>query len=102
MRRTLACRHGLCDGLHQSRAHPGKGWEVTMRIAITGARGRVGSATAAYCRQQGVDVMGTDVIGGGPGVGEFTQFVNADLTDAGQTYDVLDGCDAVIHMAAIA
>lgn len=73
-----------------------------MRIAITGARGRLGRVTSAYCRQMGVEVMGTDIIGGGPGVGEFTHFVNADLTDAAQAYDVLDGAEAVIHLAAIA
>jgi nucleoside-diphosphate-sugar epimerase len=39
---------------------------------------------------------------GRPGEGEFTRFLNADLTDLGQMYDVLDGADAVIHLAAIA
>jgi nucleoside-diphosphate-sugar epimerase len=72
-----------------------------MRIAITGARGMIGSATASYCRERGVDVMAADSMGR-PGAGEFTRFLNADLTDLGQVYDVLDGADAVIHLAAMA
>jgi UDP-glucose 4-epimerase len=71
-----------------------------MRIAITGARGRLGTATVDYCRGQGADVMATDVTGQA-GAGEYTRFLNADLTDAAQAYDVLDGADAVIHLAAI-
>lgn len=72
-----------------------------MRIAVTGARGMIGAATVRYCRAQGVDVMAADSVGRA-GEGEFTRFLNADLTDLGQVYDVLDGADAVIHMAAIA
>jgi nucleoside-diphosphate-sugar epimerase len=72
-----------------------------MRIAVTGARGMIGSATVSYCREQGVDVMAADSVGR-PGPGEFTRFLNADLTDLGQVYDVLDGADAVIHLAAMA
>lgn len=72
-----------------------------MRIAVTGARGMIGSATVRYLRAQGVDVMAADSVGR-PGEGEFTRFLNADLTDLGTVYDVLDGADAVIHLAAIA
>jgi nucleoside-diphosphate-sugar epimerase len=72
-----------------------------MRIAVTGARGMIGTATVKYCRAQGADVMAADSVGR-PGEGEFTRFLNADLTDLGQVYDVLDGADAVIHLAAIA
>lgn len=71
-----------------------------MRIAITGARGRVGTVTVEYCRQMGADVMSADATGQ-PGPGEFTRFLRADLTDPAQVYDVLDGADAVIHLAAI-
>jgi nucleoside-diphosphate-sugar epimerase len=71
-----------------------------MRIAVTGARGMIGSAAVNYCRAQGADVMAADSVGRA-GEGEFTRFLNADLTDAAQVYDVLDGADAVIHMAAI-
>jgi nucleoside-diphosphate-sugar epimerase len=72
-----------------------------MRIVVTGARGHLGMPTVAYCRQMGADVLGVDV-NGRPGPGEYTHFLNADLTDLGQVYDVLEGADAVIHLAAIA
>ena len=72
-----------------------------MRIAITGARGMIGTATVDYCRAKGLDVMAADSVGR-PQAGEFTRFLNADLTDAAQVYDVLEGADAVIHLAAIA
>ncbi len=72
-----------------------------MRIAVTGARGMIGTATVSYCRAHGVDVMGADAVGA-PKEGEFTRFLRADLTDLGQVYDVLHGCDAVIHLAAMA
>ena len=72
-----------------------------MRIVVTGARGALGRPTAEYCRRMGAEVVGADVVGG-PDAGETTQFLKADLTDLGQVYDVLDGADAVIHLAAIA
>ena len=71
-----------------------------MRIAVTGARGNIGTATVNYCRAQGADVMAADSVGRAQ-AGEFGRFLNADLTDLGQVYDVLDGADAVIHLAAI-
>lgn len=70
-----------------------------MRIAVTGARGMIGTATVRYCRAQGADVMAADNVGR-TAEGEFARFLNADLTDLGQVYDVLDGADAVIHLAA--
>ncbi len=72
-----------------------------MRLAVTGARGMIGTATVNYCREKGVDVMSADAVGQ-PQAGEFTRFLRADLTDLGQVYDVLHGCDAVIHLAAMA
>lgn len=72
-----------------------------MRIVVTGSRGLLGGPTANYCKQMGADVLGVDV-SGRPGPNEHTRFINADLTDLGQVYDILDGADAVIHLAAIA
>ncbi len=72
-----------------------------MRIVVTGARGLLGTPTAQYCQEMGADVLAVDVVGrSGPNT--FPSFINADLTDLGQTYDVLHGADAVIHLAAIA
>jgi nucleoside-diphosphate-sugar epimerase len=72
-----------------------------MRIVVTGARGLLGAPTAQYCHDMGADVLAVDVVGRG-GPNQPTSFLNADLTDLGQTYDVLHGADAVIHLAAIA
>lgn len=71
-----------------------------MRIVITGSRGLLGTPTVDYCRQMGADVLSVDV-NGRPNPNEYTRFLNADLTDLGQVYDVLAGAEAVIHLAAI-
>jgi nucleoside-diphosphate-sugar epimerase len=72
-----------------------------MRIVVTGARGLLGTATVKYLRSLGVDTLGTDNVAGsgdeGPG-----QYLRADLTQPGEAYDLFDGADAVIHLAAIA
>lgn len=68
-----------------------------MRIVITGSKGRVGSVVVEYAKAQGADVLGVDTIG----VGNFSDYIHADVGDLGQVYDVLDGADAVIHLAAI-
>lgn len=74
-----------------------------MRIALTGASGKLGSVVARELRGRGWDVIGMDVIGTrGP------DFVQVDLTDYGQVVDALtgvgdrhDGIDAVVHLGAI-
>ena len=72
-----------------------------MRIVVTGSRGLLGGPTAKYCQAMGADVLGVDA-NGRPGPNDSTRSISADLTDLGQVYDVLDGADAVIHLAAIA
>lgn len=74
-----------------------------MRIALTGASGKLGSVVARELRGRGWDVIGMDVVGTrGP------DFVQVDLTDYGQVVDALtavgdrhDGIDAVVHLGAI-
>jgi UDP-glucose 4-epimerase len=74
----------------------------TMRILVTGARGKVGAATVAALVDAGHAVTATDV--GRPafeadhsGVG----YKQGDLTDAGDAYAIVRGHDAVVHAAAI-
>ncbi len=74
-----------------------------MRIAGTGASGKLGTVVVNKLREAGHDVVGLDVVGT-RGAG----FVQVDLTDYGQTVDALqgvndqhDGLDAVVHLAAI-
>jgi hypothetical protein len=73
-----------------------------MRIAVTGASGKLGTVVVRELRAAGHDV-GMDVVGT-RGAG----FVQVDFTDYGQTVDALqavndqhDGLDAVVHLAAI-
>lgn len=74
-----------------------------MRILVTGARGKVGTATVGALLRAGHRVTATDLarpvfeadLPGDP------PYVQADLTDAGAVYAVVRGHDAVVHAAAI-
>ena len=68
-----------------------------LRLVVTGSKGLIGSHTVEYAKRQGADVLGVDMVGRG----NFTDYISADLTDLGQTFEVLHGADAVIHLAAI-
>lgn len=68
-----------------------------MKLVITGCKGRLGSVVMSYAQSQGAEVLGVD----NAGMGNFHDYINADMTDLGQVYDVLHGADAVIHLAAI-
>ncbi|HEY3291982.1 MAG TPA: NAD(P)-dependent oxidoreductase [Anaerolineae bacterium] len=69
-----------------------------MRIVVTGSKGDVGRFVVDYLRRQDVTVLGVDLIGRG----NLDDYISADLTDAGQAFDVLQDADAVIHLGAIA
>jgi nucleoside-diphosphate-sugar epimerase len=74
-----------------------------MRILVTGARGKVGSATVAALLDAGHDVTALDI---GAPVFEAPEpgapaYYQADLADAGDAFAAVRGHDAVIHSAAI-
>jgi nucleoside-diphosphate-sugar epimerase len=70
-----------------------------MRVCVTGSRGRVGRATVADLRAHGHEVVPVDLE---PVVAfAIESEVGADLRDAGQALEVLQGCDAVVHLANI-
>ena len=69
-----------------------------MRIVVTGGSGKAGRWVVRDLREHGHDVLNVDVVHDGS---EHGLCVLADLTDLGQTYDVLAGADAVVHLAAI-
>ena len=74
-----------------------------MRILVTGARGKVGSATVDALHQAGHEVTACDLgrpVFEAPPPGS-PSYVQADLTDAGDAFAVVRGHDAVIHAAAL-
>ncbi len=68
------------------------------RIVVTGGSGKAGRAVVADLIEHGFDVVDVDVAASRD---PDAPTVIADLTDLGQAYDVLQGADAVAHLAAI-
>src|SRR5215208_5047177 len=74
-----------------------------MRVLVTGARCKVGRATVAAFQAAGTDVRATDLTPPffeRPEEGE-ADYVQADLSDAGDAFAVVRGAEAVVHTAAI-
>jgi nucleoside-diphosphate-sugar epimerase len=71
---------------------------TARRICVTGATGKAGRAAVAHLREQGYDVLATDVA---VSDARAQGVLAADLTDYGQATEVLRGADAVVHLANI-
>lgn len=69
-----------------------------MKIAITGAHGRVGRATVALALEEGHSVVPIDRVPDPAGDEEALQI---DVTDFESLTEGIRGCDALIHLAAI-
>jgi nucleoside-diphosphate-sugar epimerase len=69
-----------------------------MRICVTGANGKAGREAARHLREHGYEVLATDLL---VPRADREDVLAADLTDHGQAVDVLDGMDAVVHLANI-
>ena len=74
-----------------------------MRVLVTGSAGKVGRAAVAALQKKGHEVRATDLI---PPVFERPEatdpeYIQADMTDAGDAYAVVSGMDAVVHAAAL-
>jgi len=68
------------------------------RIVVTGGSGKAGRAVVRDLLEHGYEVLNVDLV---TPAARLCPFLRADLTDAGQTMEVLAGFDAVAHMAAI-
>ncbi|MFC4454061.1 NAD(P)-dependent oxidoreductase [Deinococcus sonorensis] len=73
-------------------------------VVVTGAAGRAGQVTVAHLLQRGYVVTAVDLqhlprpeVQGGT----LRAALRADLTDLGQTLEVMHGADAVVHLANI-
>lgn len=73
-----------------------------MKIAVTGGTGRVGSAIIKMALADGHDVVNIDQKPVPNATESHPTFVQADLTDYDAFVGAIRGCDALIHMAAIA
>ena len=76
-----------------------------MRVLVTGARGKVGTATVGALAEAGHEAVGSDLMRGlfetpDPRDAE-SWYTQADLGDAGQAFATVRGADAVVHAAAI-
>jgi len=66
-----------------------------MKVLVTGAAGRLGSAVCAHLVQAGHEVKATDYK---HREGLPVKLVHADLRDEIAVYSLLEGCDAVAHL----
>jgi nucleoside-diphosphate-sugar epimerase len=69
------------------------------RIVVTGSEGKAGRYTVARLQDQGYSVLKVDVAA--PLDPADHDLRRADLTDLGQTMEVMQGSEAVVHLAAI-
>lgn len=70
-----------------------------QKIVVTGGSGKAGRAVVNDLLAHGCEVINVDMAK--PAESGGARFIQADLTDLGQTYDVMRGADAVVHLAAI-
>jgi nucleoside-diphosphate-sugar epimerase len=69
-----------------------------MRVVVTGGSGKTGRWVVRDLRERGHDVRNIDWSHDGSGHGLC---LVADLTDPGQTHELIAGADEVVHLAAI-
>jgi nucleoside-diphosphate-sugar epimerase len=68
------------------------------RVIVTGGSGKAGRAVVADLTEHGYDVLSVDIA---ETLSPDAPTLVVDLTDLGQTIEVLSGADAVVHLAAI-
>jgi UDP-glucose 4-epimerase len=71
-----------------------------MRIAVTGGNGRFGRVVTRHLAQRGHDLISIDRATN-EAIDPAIPFIGLDLTDLAALTKAFEGCDAVIHLAAI-
>lgn len=71
-----------------------------MKVSVTGGNGRFGRVVVAHLEQRGYDVVNIDRAGTDAPESN-SPFIALDLTNADAVLHALEGCDAVVHLAAI-
>ena len=71
-----------------------------MKIALTGGSGELGRSLAPYLMEQNNEVVSIDRTLP-VNLSHDIQFIAADTLDFGQLLESMQGCDALIHLAAI-
>jgi nucleoside-diphosphate-sugar epimerase len=84
----------------------GRPKEITMRIAVTGATGFIGSNLVRRLVTEGHHVTATDnnfrgVRGRLDDLEKDIDFITADLTSEGNALEIVNNVDTVVHLAAI-
>jgi nucleoside-diphosphate-sugar epimerase len=70
-------------------------------IAVTGGRGGFGTIVVSKLAARGYNVLSIDRVPAGEASVPHVTQLSADLTDYSQTASVLEGAEAVVHLAAI-
>jgi nucleoside-diphosphate-sugar epimerase len=81
---------------------------MLTRVAVTGGAGRIGRAVVGLLGQKGTTVVAIDsvapesVVLGPENADDHVVWAQADVTDYASVVAALDGCDGLVHLAAIA
>ncbi len=72
---------------------------MTKKVIVTGGSGKAGRAAVKDLLKHGYEVINTDIAPPPPDLGGT--FLNADLTNYGETVEIMRMADQVVHLAAI-
>lgn len=71
---------------------------MSKKIVVTGGSGKAGRAVVKDLLDHGYDVLNVDLA---PSRETLAPYLKGDLTDLGQAFEVLQGAEAVVHLAAV-
>ena len=75
---------------------------MVARVAVTGAAGRVGRGVLELLSARGTTVVAIDSVApGSQDPNDGVTWAQIDITDYAALVEALDGCDGLVHLAAI-